>query len=205
VAGSVPGPEVSYTKPRLDPKLPLLICSSLDAMDDQTICPVQFCLHISSGHCLPIKRIIACACSGLVVISWTREPAFAMSASSSGQHKYACCTCARRKIKCDKADPCSNCSKAQVQCLYEEHPPPRPRKRAADEDLIARLGAYEDLLRKNNVDFSHFSHAWIPSDLQGKLKHSTSGSESPALTPETNNLATSEDLQLDNRSAEWER
>ncbi|CAH0027074.1 unnamed protein product [Clonostachys rhizophaga] len=128
-----------------------------------------------------------------------------MSASSSGQHKYACSSCARRKIKCDKADPCSNCSKAEVECLYEEHPPPRPRKRAADEDLIARLGAYESLLRDNNIDFSHFSHSWIPSDLQGKLKYSASGSESPTLTPGTNNPATSKDPHVDNRSAEWER
>ncbi|CAG9954418.1 unnamed protein product [Clonostachys rosea f. rosea IK726] len=128
-----------------------------------------------------------------------------MSASSSGQHKYACSTCARRKIKCDKADPCSNCSKAEVQCLYEEHPPPRPRKRAADEDLIARLGAYEGLLRDNNIDFSHLSHSWISSDMQGKLKHSMSGSESPSLTPSTNNLATSKDSHVDNGSAEWER
>ncbi|VUC29234.1 unnamed protein product [Clonostachys rosea] len=128
-----------------------------------------------------------------------------MSASSSGQHKYACSTCARRKIKCDKTDPCSNCSKARAQCLYEEHPPPRPRKRAADEDLIARLGAYEDLLRENNIDFSHFSHSWIPSELQGKLKYSISESESPNSTPGTNNLATSKDPQLINRPAEWER
>ncbi len=81
-----------------------------------------------------------------------------------GLHKYACSLCARRKVKCDKGDPCSNCLKAQAQCIYETPTPHRPRKRAADEDLLARLALYEDLMRKYNVDFTHYA---TPGSLLG--------------------------------------
>ncbi|CAG9983398.1 unnamed protein product [Clonostachys byssicola] len=79
------------------------------------------------------------------------------------RHKFACSLCARRKVKCDKLDPCSNCIKVEAQCLYEVHPPPRPRKRAADDELVARLAAYETLMRKHGIDFSHCATTWVPS------------------------------------------
>ncbi|KAI1372459.1 hypothetical protein F4677DRAFT_263499 [Hypoxylon crocopeplum] len=91
-------------------------------------------------------------------------------------HKYACSCCARRKVKCDKTDPCSNCSKSRLQCQYEAPAPRRSRKRAGDEDLLARLALYEDLMRKHNVDFSRYTHTWIPSAPELKLKESDSQS-----------------------------
>lgn len=92
--------------------------------------------------------------------------------ASEHQHKHACSLCARRKVKCDKGDPCSNCLKAQAQCLYEAPAPPRPRKRAADEDLLARLALYEDLMRKHQIDFTRYANTWVPSGLEAKLGES---------------------------------
>ncbi len=86
-------------------------------------------------------------------------------------HRYACTLCARRKVKCDKSSPCSNCLKARAQCFYEPPASNRPRKRPADDDLLARLATYEDLMRKHNVDFSHYD-TWIPSGLEVKQKES---------------------------------
>ncbi|TKW56242.1 putative transcriptional regulatory protein [Colletotrichum tanaceti] len=88
------------------------------------------------------------------------------------QPKHACSLCARRKVKCDKAAPCSNCVKSSAQCLYEVKGPvqPRPRKRAADEELLARLRAYEELMRKNGVDFATCAHTWITTGPQGQVK-----------------------------------
>ncbi|KAK6066700.1 fungal specific transcription factor [Seiridium cupressi] len=60
-------------------------------------------------------------------------------AGRKGPHKYACSLCARRKVKCNKDDPCSNCLKAKKECFYEFPAAQRPRKRAADEDLTTRL------------------------------------------------------------------
>ena len=111
------------------------------------------------------------------------------SIAAQNAHRYACALCARRKVKCDKGDPCSNCLKARTQCVYEPPPPPRPRKRAADEDLLVRLARYEDLMRKHNVDFAPYVNTWVPSGLEGKLKEADSESEvsiwsTTAYTPE---------------------
>ena len=85
-------------------------------------------------------------------------------------HRYACSICARRKVKCDKGDPCTNCLKAQAQCLYEAPAPHRPRKRAGDEDLLTRLALYEDLMRKYSIDFSRYANIWVPCTLEPNLK-----------------------------------
>jgi len=99
-----------------------------------------------------------------------------------GLHRLACSLCARRKVKCDKGDPCSNCQKTQAQCLYDAPAPHRSRKRAADEDLLARLTLYEDLLRKHNIDFSHYANTWVPSGLEVQLKESESSSPIPVMS-----------------------
>ncbi|WQF90074.1 Putative zn(2)Cys(6) fungal-type DNA-binding domain-containing protein [Colletotrichum destructivum] len=88
----------------------------------------------------------------------------------SCQHKHVCSLCARRKVKCDKAEPCSNCVKSKAQCVYEVPIQPRPRKRAADEELLARLRTYEELMRKHGVDFATYAHTWITTGPQGQVK-----------------------------------
>ncbi|GKZ25582.1 hypothetical protein AbraIFM66951_001354 [Aspergillus brasiliensis] len=90
--------------------------------------------------------------------------------------KLACSLCARRKVKCDKRDPCSNCIKVQAQCSYEAPVPPRPRKRAADEELLARLTQYEALMRKHNIDFSSFTHTWVTPNQESHKKSNSAGS-----------------------------
>ncbi|KAK1987627.1 hypothetical protein LZ30DRAFT_702059 [Colletotrichum cereale] len=86
------------------------------------------------------------------------------------QHKHACSICASRKVKCDKAEPCSNCAKAKARCLYEVPIQPRPRKRAADDDLLARLAAYEELMREHNIDYTPYAHTWVTTGLHGHVK-----------------------------------
>lgn len=83
-------------------------------------------------------------------------------------HKYACSLCARRKVKCDKDDPCSNCLKARAECLYEAPAPPRPRMRAADADLVARLVLYEDLMRRHRIDFTGLTNFWASPGLEAE-------------------------------------
>ncbi|OOF91978.1 hypothetical protein ASPCADRAFT_176596 [Aspergillus carbonarius ITEM 5010] len=81
------------------------------------------------------------------------------------RQRLACSLCSRRKVKCDKGDPCSNCHKAGAKCLYEAPTPTRPRKRAADEELLTRIARYEDLLREHNIDFEPHTPTWIYSNL----------------------------------------
>ncbi|KAL6916376.1 hypothetical protein FSST1_007871 [Fusarium sambucinum] len=102
---------------------------------------------------------------------------------SNELRKHACTICARRKVKCDRLDPCSNCQKAQTQCSYEAPPPPKPRKRAADEELLTRLAKYEDLMRKNGIDFTEHTNVWVSPSLGTKLGRDTStDADSPSPT-----------------------
>ena len=89
--------------------------------------------------------------------------------------KHACTSCSRRKIRCDRRQPCTNCVSharitarkarnnnknlsAAVDCVYVDPPPVQrhrrramPRPSAPAGGLVDRLRVYEDLLQKNNI------------------------------------------------------
>lgn len=91
--------------------------------------------------------------------------------------KHACTSCSRRKIRCDRRQPCTNCvsharisarkagskdknknTAAATDCVYDDPPPVQryrrramPRPSALADDLVGRLRVYEDLLQKNNI------------------------------------------------------
>ncbi|CAK7199303.1 hypothetical protein SEUCBS139899_001979 [Sporothrix eucalyptigena] len=92
-------------------------------------------------------------------------------------HAHACTVCARRKVRCDKADPCFNCRKSSVACVYEAPGPskPRPRKRAADAELLARLARYEELMRRNGVAYESATHRWVASGWETKIEETANG------------------------------
>ncbi|CAM1511928.1 Fc.00g094410.m01.CDS01 [Cosmosporella sp. VM-42] len=46
---------------------------------------------------------------------------------------YACQSCAKRKVKCDKTTPtCATCRKGKLECFYQAPPPRRKRKLSGD-------------------------------------------------------------------------
>ncbi|KAK8201700.1 fungal-specific transcription factor domain-containing protein [Phyllosticta capitalensis] len=57
----------------------------------------------------------------------------------------ACISCQKRKVKCDRVEPCSSCRRYRAACLYRE-PAPRRKRKLSDEDLHAKLDHYEHLL-----------------------------------------------------------
>lgn len=66
---------------------------------------------------------------------------------------YTCQSCARRKVKCDKATPiCSSCRKGRLECFYQA---PRRRKRKLSGDANERL-ARNELIQHQ--------HSLIPQD-----------------------------------------
>ncbi|KAL9576276.1 MAG: hypothetical protein Q9212_007235 [Teloschistes hypoglaucus] len=66
---------------------------------------------------------------------------------------HSCVICQRRKVKCDRSDPCSNCVKHRVQCEYRSPAPPKRRKRASpDPDVHAKLKRYENILQRHGVN-----------------------------------------------------
>ncbi|CAL5874986.1 uncharacterized protein PFLUO_LOCUS9289 [Penicillium psychrofluorescens] len=64
---------------------------------------------------------------------------------------YACQTCAKRKVKCDKASPtCSGCRKGKLECLYRKSRP-QYRKRKLSGDLCEKLARYEHILQQHGL------------------------------------------------------
>lgn len=52
--------------------------------------------------------------------------------ASYSSKPYSCVICHKRKVKCDRNEPCSNCAKSNAECIYRPPPPPRRRKRERD-------------------------------------------------------------------------
>lgn len=82
------------------------------------------------------------------------RPAPDTVSSSSSSSSRSCVTCRRRKVRCNKRSPCSNCVKAGIDCVFP--PPgraPRKSKRPPDGELLSRLrrleGVIEHLSGKN--------------------------------------------------------
>lgn len=68
----------------------------------------------------------------------------------------SCVTCRKRKVKCDKRHPCSNCNRAHVQCIFPA-PGRAPRKSkkvgdGRDKELLARLRRLEGVVKGMGVD-----------------------------------------------------
>jgi Fungal Zn(2)-Cys(6) binuclear cluster domain len=67
--------------------------------------------------------------------------------------KYSCLVCHKRKVKCDRGRPCSNCTRNNVECEYRAPPAPRRRKkRGIDPALAEKLRRYEEQLRRSGVE-----------------------------------------------------
>ncbi|KAJ5170330.1 Transcription factor [Penicillium coprophilum] len=59
----------------------------------------------------------------------------------------SCVTCRRRKVRCNKRSPCSNCTKSGIDCTFP--PPgraPRKSKRPPDAELLSRLRRLEGVI-----------------------------------------------------------
>lgn len=58
-----------------------------------------------------------------------------------------CAACRRRKVRCDKKDPCSNCTRLRVECVYtERRRTRRPRARRYHE-LVGRVRDLEEVVQ----------------------------------------------------------
>jgi hypothetical protein len=70
------------------------------------------------------------------------------SNSGANLNPRSCVTCRRRKVKCDKKQPCANCVKAHIDCIFPSpgRAPRKPRK-PQDSELIERLKRLEGVVR----------------------------------------------------------
>ncbi len=99
-------------------------------------------------------------------------------------NQNSCVTCYRRKKRCDKLDPCSNCSRAQIACTYRAPAPSqRHRKRLTQGDLLSKIQELESLLHSHSIPFDPLGGSWIHSAWEEKLSESHGSQASPRVSP----------------------
>lgn len=114
------------------------------------------------------------------------------------QSRFSCVTCARRKVKCDKLNPCSTCSQSQIACTYRDPvPSQRHRKRVTQRDLLSKIQELETLLHSNRIPFEGLDNSWISSQWEEQLAQSPqtqAGSSETARTTDVSQTRFAEDL-----------
>lgn len=64
----------------------------------------------------------------------------------------SCVTCRRRKVKCDKKNPCSNCVRARIDCVFPgPGRAPRKSRKPPDAELLERLRRLEGVVSTLNA------------------------------------------------------
>ena len=72
----------------------------------------------------------------------------AAPSAPNGLHARSCVTCRKRKVRCDKRHPCSNCNKAAIECVFPgPGRAPRRSRKTPDTELLARLRRLEGVVQ----------------------------------------------------------
>ncbi|OGM39670.1 fungal specific transcription factor domain protein [Aspergillus bombycis] len=86
-----------------------------------------------------------------------------MTADNQIPKNPSCVVCARRKVRCDRNDPCSACIKRGVECVFPTHIPPRRRKRQRSEDRRHSGFPYQSPIRQDNAASARISNLDHPA------------------------------------------
>ncbi|KAF4627641.1 hypothetical protein G7Y89_g10515 [Cudoniella acicularis] len=104
---------------------------------------------------------------------------------SKSLEQYSCALCHRRKVRCDKKNPCTYCAKHHVPCVPAASAATRPRKKRFPEaELLARLKRYEDALKSYGANLESINDIHSSSSLgtiPSKGANSTSTEEETLL------------------------
>lgn len=81
----------------------------------------------------------------------------------------SCITCRRRKVRCNKIHPCSNCTKANTECVFPGpgRTPRKPRNRT-DSELLTRLRRVEGVLKSLGAEVNGDSQLNLHPDLPSR-------------------------------------
>lgn len=73
--------------------------------------------------------------------------------------RFSCLTCRQRKVKCDRRNPCSNCTRAATQCSFIPPVRGKPKRRSTPkEGLHAKLRRYEEMLKSYGAEIEPSDH-----------------------------------------------
>lgn len=117
---------------------------------------------------------------------------------------HSCVICQRRKVKCDRTDPCSNCVKHRVQCEYRSPAPPKRRKRASpDPDVHAKLKRYEHILQRHGVSPEELNDKPARPDYHlafARSKETNNTNDSDHVTPQSSSKTGPRGVNVPSRS-----
>jgi hypothetical protein len=75
-----------------------------------------------------------------------------INGASSSPNPRSCVTCRKRKVKCDKKQPCSNCARAKIECIFPgPGRAPRKSRKPPDGELMDRLRRLEGVVQTLNA------------------------------------------------------
>lgn len=96
------------------------------------------------------------------------------------QHPRSCVVCRQRKVKCDRQQPCSNCTRSACVCVYPtgRGRAPKRARRVADAQLVDKLARLESIVQ-------HLAAENGPGLVKGSSQpQSTDAPEQSRSTPE---------------------
>ncbi|KAL2417642.1 Bikaverin cluster transcription factor bik5 [Exophiala dermatitidis] len=96
----------------------------------------------------------------------------------------SCVTCRRRKVRCNKQNPCANCVRAGIECVFPgPGRAPRKSRKPPDSELLARLQRLEGVVRSlgAHVDENGLVSATLAgsSDLRARFGDGSQPGDSP--------------------------
>jgi hypothetical protein len=72
--------------------------------------------------------------------------------SAAQANARSCVTCRKRKVKCNKSQPCSNCARAKIECIFPgPGRAPRKSRKPPDGELMDRLRRLEGVVQSLNA------------------------------------------------------
>ncbi|KIX04547.1 uncharacterized protein Z518_05417 [Rhinocladiella mackenziei CBS 650.93] len=75
------------------------------------------------------------------------EPAPPQTTSAPRLNPRSCVTCRRRKVRCNKENPCANCVRAGIECIFPAPGrAPRKSRKPPDAELLTRLRRLEGVV-----------------------------------------------------------
>lgn len=68
--------------------------------------------------------------------------------AAESRFKLSCKTCRSKKIKCNRVHPCTNCTKAAVECVFPERKRMQRPRKTKNQELLNRISRLETIVGK---------------------------------------------------------
>lgn len=123
------------------------------------------------------------------------------SVSGPSPNPRSCVTCRRRKVRCDKKVPCSNCVRAKIECIFPgPGRAPRKSRKPPDAELLDRLRRLEGVVSSLNAQVEE--HEQEAAEREKERQGSTGDDNCPfaalATQKDNGNASTSPSVAVDN-------